>query len=194
MQRPTRGGEAEQPRARRRPRQRPARRHRRADRRQESDRADGGDARRQDVPDEHVLDLERGVGGGGDAAGQHARQAVGEKTRGMAGEMAEEFATHIACHLDEGLARDPARDAPQEIVGGHAQHENGEGKPETAAPPGPSDRMSTRNLTPYCVLTEQPRRPARTAGSRRVQPDGGSHARRNRKGGPGNGRCRRVRH
>ena len=73
--------------------------------------------------------LENGIGGCCDAAGQRARQAVGEIARGMAGEMAEKLRTEIAGHPDEGGARDPAGDPPEQIIPGDEQREKQKGGP-----------------------------------------------------------------
>ena len=69
--------------------------------------------------------------------------------------MAEEFGPQVARHLDEGKTRDPAGDPPQQIIGRH--DETRIAKASHGLPPclGSRDRTSTRNLTPYCVLTEQ---------------------------------------
>jgi hypothetical protein len=92
------------------------RRHRQADGSDQEDRRNGRDARRQHIPDEHVFDGEDGIGSRGDTAGQHARQAVGEIAGGVTGQMAEHVAAEIAGDADEGEARRPACDPPQEII------------------------------------------------------------------------------
>jgi hypothetical protein len=59
--------------------------HERAHGEDEQHRSQGRDTRRHDVPNEHVLDGEHRVRGGGDAARQRAGQALGKITRRMAG-------------------------------------------------------------------------------------------------------------
>ena len=56
----------------------------------------GGHARRQHVPHQHVLDGEQRVGGGRHARGQSAGRRRGEVARRMAGEVAEEVAPDVA--------------------------------------------------------------------------------------------------
>ena len=57
-----------------------ARRHRQAHRCDQGDRRNRCHAWRQHVPDEHVFDREHRIRGRGDAAGQHARQAVAKNS------------------------------------------------------------------------------------------------------------------
>ncbi len=76
------------------------------------------DAGRQHVPRAGVLGGERGVGGGGDAAGQRARQPFGEVAWRVAGQMAEQVAPDVAGHRHKRIGRRPAGDAPQQVVGG----------------------------------------------------------------------------
>ena len=85
-----------------------------------------GDARRQHIPYHHVLDGEHGVRCGGNAAGQHARHAVREIARRVPGQMTKDVTAQIAGDADEGEARGPACDPPQEIVGGDKRHEENE--------------------------------------------------------------------
>ena len=76
----------------------------------------GCNARRQHVPDEHVLDGENGIGGRRDAARQHPRQAVREIARRMSGQMAENVPAEVAGDADKRKAGGPAGDPPQRIV------------------------------------------------------------------------------
>ena len=98
-------------------------RHRQADGSNQDDRRDRRHAGRQHVPDEHVFDGIDRVRRRGDAAGQHARQPVGEIARRVTGQMAEDVAAQIAGHSHKCEARGPARDPPQEIVGCDQRHE-----------------------------------------------------------------------
>ena len=97
----------------------------------EDDRPDHRDARRQHVPRAGVLHGECGIGGGGDAAGECARQAFGEVARRVAGQMAEQVAPDVAGHRHECIGSRPAGDAPEQIVGGDQPAQQGEGLPET---------------------------------------------------------------
>jgi hypothetical protein len=83
----------------------------------QGNRRDGGNAGRQHVPDEHVLDGEDRIGGGRDPACQHPGQPVGEIARRMAGQVAKDVAAEIAGHPYERKAGCPTRDPPQEIIG-----------------------------------------------------------------------------
>ncbi len=104
-------------------------RHRQADGSNQGDGRNCGDAWRQHVPDEHVFDRENRIGCGGNAAGQHSRQTVGEIARRVTGQMTKDVAAQIAGHADEGEARRPARDPPQEIIRGDQRHEKNECEP-----------------------------------------------------------------
>ena len=84
---------------------------------------DGRDAWRQHVPDEHIFDGEDGIGRGGNAAGQHSRQPVGEIARRMPGQVAEDVATQIPGHSHKCEARRPAGDPPQKIIRCYQRHE-----------------------------------------------------------------------
>ena len=138
-----------------------ARGHRQADGEDKRDRRDRRRARRQDVPDEHVLAGEHRVRRRGHAARQRAGQTVGEIARRMPGEMAEQIAPQIASHADKSIIRDPARHPPKQIVGGDQRAEEDETRSRGGAVP--CDSMSTRNLTPYCVPTEQATAPITAA-------------------------------
>ena len=116
-----------------------------------------------------IFDGEGRVRGRGDAAGQRSRQAIREIARRMAGEMAEEFAPQIAGHADEGMACDPAGQPPQQIVGGDQRDQQGEGEPDAVRVRSAPTSVSTRNFTPYCVLTEQPTAPSTASESRHAR-------------------------
>ncbi len=79
---------------------------------------------------------------------------VGEIARRMAHQMAEQIAPQIAGDADEGVIGDPARDAPEQIIGGDQRAEEAERRPD-ARHWRRCESVSTRNLTPYCVPTEQ---------------------------------------
>ena len=66
-------------------------RHRQTDGPDQGNRCDGCDARRQHVPDKHVLDGEDGIRCGGDAARQHSRQPVREIARRVTGQGAGKY-------------------------------------------------------------------------------------------------------
>ena len=132
MQRPAGGGEAEHQADHDAGDKRQAARHRQADGANQRDRRDRRRAGRQHVPDEHVLDGEDGVRGRGDAARQHAGQAIGEVARRMPGQMAEQVAPQVAGDADEGEIRDPARHPPQQIVGRDQRDEQEKRRPDAA--------------------------------------------------------------
>ena len=64
------------------------------------------------VPRAGILYRERGIGGGGDPAGERAGQAFGEIGRCVAGEMAEQVAADVAGDRDERAVGGIAADAP----------------------------------------------------------------------------------
>jgi len=105
------------------------RRHQQADGANQADCRNCGNDRRQHVPCEHVLDRENRIRCRGDAAGEHAGQAIGEIARRVPGQMTKHVAAKIASDADEREARDPARDSPQEIVGGNERYEKNECQP-----------------------------------------------------------------
>ena len=107
--------------------------HRQADGSNQRDCHNRGNARRQHVPHEHVLDRVNRIRGGGDPARQHARQPVDEIARGVAGQMPEHVAAQIAGDAHEGETRRPARHPPQQDVGGDQRYEKNECQPYTAA-------------------------------------------------------------
>ena len=72
--------------------------------------------RRQHVPHGQALDAEHRIAGRRNAPGQHAGAARGEEARRMAERMVEQIAPDIAGDLDEGARRDPAADAPGQII------------------------------------------------------------------------------
>ncbi len=109
-----------------------AERHRHADGSNQRDCRDGRDARRQHVPDEHVLDREHGIRGGGNAAGEHAGQPVQEVAGRVPGQMAEHVAPKVTGDADKGKARGPACDPPQKIIGSDQRHEENECQPYAA--------------------------------------------------------------
>ena len=129
MQRPAGGGEAEHQAHHDAGEAGKAQSHLQADGANQRDRRDRRHAWRQHVPDEHVLGGENGIRGRGDAANQRAREAVGEIGRGMAHQVAEQVATQVASDADEGEIRDPARDPPQQIIGGDQCAEQDERRP-----------------------------------------------------------------
>ena len=90
----------------------------------------------------------------------------GEIARRMAGEMAEQLAAQVAGDADEGMACDPAGETPQQIVGGDQRHQQARRPATRRRRRGPADSVSTRNFTPYCVLTEQPTAPSTAAQNR----------------------------
>jgi len=90
--------------------------HRQADGGDEADRDERGGAWRQHVPDEHVVDGEHGIGRGGDAARQHARLPAGEVARRVTGQVPEEIASQVAGDGREGATRDPAGEAPEQVI------------------------------------------------------------------------------
>jgi hypothetical protein len=73
-------------------------------------------ARRQRVPDEHVLQGVDGVGRRRDPAGQCAGHPIGEVAQRVPGQVAEQIAAHVASDPDEDGAGDPAGQPPQQIV------------------------------------------------------------------------------
>ena len=87
-------------------------------------------AGRQHVPDEHRFERIDGIGGRGDAAGQHPRQPVREIARRMTREMAEQIAPQVAGDAHEGEARDPAGDTPEQVVGGDQADQQCKGEPD----------------------------------------------------------------
>ena len=129
MQRPPGGGQAEHQAHHDAGEAGKAQSHRQADGANQRDRRDRRHAGRQHVPDEHVLGGENGVRGCGDAADQRAREAVGEIGRRMAHQVAEQIAAQVAADTDEGEIRDPARDPPQQIIGGDQRAEQEERRP-----------------------------------------------------------------
>ena len=106
-----------------------ARRHRQAHGSNQGDRRNRRHAWRQHVPDEHVFDREHRIRGRGDAAGQHARQAVRKIAWRVSGKMAENVAAQVPCHSHKGEARRPAGNPPQQIVGRDQRHEKNECQP-----------------------------------------------------------------
>jgi energy-coupling factor transporter ATP-binding protein EcfA2 len=104
--------------------------HRHAQRGDERDRHYHRSAGRKHVPDEHRFERVDRIGGRRDAAGQHAREPIREIARRMTREMAEQIAPQIAGDAHEGEARDPARDAPQQIVGCDKSDQQCKGEPD----------------------------------------------------------------
>ncbi len=88
-----------------------------------------------------------------------------KEARRVAHQVAKQIAPQIAGDADEGEIGDPARDPPQQIVGGDQRAEQAERRPHAApfARGGPFESVSTRNLTPYCVPTEQATAPSTAA-------------------------------
>jgi len=110
--------------------------HRHAHGADQRNRRNRRDARRQYIPDEHVLDGENGIGCGRNATGQHSWQPIGKIARRMAGQMAKDVAAEITGHAHKCGTRGPARDAPKEIVGCYQQHKKNECQPYAAAARG----------------------------------------------------------
>jgi len=133
-------------------------RHRRLTVPNQGNRRDRRHARRQHVPDEHVLYRVDCVRRRGNAAGQHARQPVGKIARRVAGQMTEDVAAQDRRLLHECEARDPTRDPPKEIIRRDQRHEENECQPYAAGvgssrrqsvDPGPSRRIA-------CLPNTQP--------------------------------------
>ena len=91
--------------------------HRQAHRYDEYDCGEGGNARRQHVPHEHVLERIDGIGSGSDAAAERAGHPIGKVARGVPGQVPKQIAPQIARDRDESIARDEACEPPQQIVG-----------------------------------------------------------------------------
>jgi len=64
-----------------------------------------------------------GVGGGCDPAGQCPRHPVSEVAGRMPGQMAEQVAAQVAGDRNKGVAGDPARAAPEQIVCGNQRRQ-----------------------------------------------------------------------
>ena len=108
------------------------RRHGQAHGSDQADRRDGCDARRQDVPDEHVLDRINRIRCRRDAASQHSRQTIGKIVGRMARQVTEHVAAQITGDADERKARNPACNSPQKIVRGDQRHQQSECQPYAA--------------------------------------------------------------
>ncbi len=121
-------------------------RHGQTDGSNQRDRRYRGSARRQHVPHKHVLDREDGIRRRRDPACQHARQAIGEIARRVSRQMTEHVAAEIPGDADEGKARDPARDAPQEVVSCDQRHEKRECQPYAACAIRPAGETIDQRL------------------------------------------------
>jgi hypothetical protein len=117
-------------------------RHRNADRRCERDGRDRCDARRQYIPDKHILDGIDGVGRGRDAACQCPGHTIGEITLRMAGQMAKKVTTQVAGYAHKRGAGDPACQPPQQIVGGDQGDQNEKSKPHARGAAGAGQRIN----------------------------------------------------
>jgi hypothetical protein len=96
------------------------------------DKSDGDQRRhawRQNVPNRHVLKGKDGVGGGGDPACQCPGHPIDEVAGRMPGQMAKQVAAQVAGDRNEGVARDPARNAPQHVVRRNQCREEEEAQP-----------------------------------------------------------------
>jgi len=74
----------------------------------------------------------------------------------MPGQMPEQIAAQVAGHCNEGVAGDPARNAPKEVVGRNQRRQEHETEPRVFRMGGkPLASVSTRTFTPYWAPTEQ---------------------------------------
>ena len=108
-------------------------RHHHVDGREKGDGGQRGQAGWQDVPDGHVLHGEHGIGGRGDPARQCAGEAIEEIARRVPREIPEEIPAQVARDADEGVARDPAGQTPEQVVSHDQGDEDSEGAPDLAA-------------------------------------------------------------
>ena len=97
--------------------------HRHTDRAHQCNRCDRRYARRQHVPDKHVLASENSVRSCSYAARQRTGQPFSEITRGVPGEVPKQVAPQVAGHTDKGEIRNPTGDAPQQVIGGDQRTE-----------------------------------------------------------------------
>jgi hypothetical protein len=56
-----------------------------------------------------------------------------KKTRCVISDVAEQFAAQFTARGHKGVTRDPAREPPQEVVGGHQTYQQCEGHPDHLA-------------------------------------------------------------
>ena len=100
-----------------------------ADRQHECNRPDRRGARREHVPNEHVLHRKGGVRRRRDTACQHPGLPLEKIAWCMSGDMAKQVAAQVAGHADEGRARYPAGEPPQQIVESDQRRQEGKCNP-----------------------------------------------------------------